>query len=354
MKRRNAFTLVELLVVIAIIGILIALLLPAVQAAREAARRSQCTNGLKQMGLSFQNFHDTHKRFPSATRDPLVVDPQYRDYRGNRHRWSYICVLLPFMEQGALYDEFTSSMLGSTVPWADNDFNDARIATILCPSDPEANWTGNVRGRTSYHCNRGDFWLDYDWYECRGISGNGERKTVNMAGVKDGTSNTILCAEVAMGVNGGTQNNPEGIATGTGSGNQLRPSTCKARLGADNQLIAPVQGGSWQKGYRWSDSHSCYTQFHPILPPNSPSCGNTGESWALITASSHHPGGCNVALVDGSVRFISETINSGDPSIEIPADVGYSGRPQDYTGPSLYGIWGAMGSAAGKEVVEIP
>jgi prepilin-type N-terminal cleavage/methylation domain-containing protein/prepilin-type processing-associated H-X9-DG protein len=354
MKQRKAFTLVELLVVIAIIGILIALLLPAVQAAREAARRSQCTNNLKQMGIALQNFHDTHKRFPTATRDPLLVDSQYRDYRDNRHRWSYITVLLPFMEQGPLYDEFISNHLGKTVPWSGNTLTRAKIATIMCPSDPGISTVGNTMSRTSYHCNRGDFWLDYDWYECRGVMGNGERKTVNMAAIKDGTSNTMAISEVVIGVDGGTQSNPEGIATGTGTGNALVPQTCKDRLGPNGMLTGSVQGGGWQKGFRWADSHSCYSQFHPILPPNSPSCGNTGESWALITASSHHPGGCNAVFLDGSVHFISETVDSGDPNM-IPGNLpNPPARPQDYTGPSLYGIWGSLGSAAGGEAVQIP
>ena len=123
--RRRAFTLVELLVVIAIIGVLVALLLPAVQAAREAARRSQCTNNLKQLGLAVHNFHDTHQRLPNSTHQMLFRDPNRvsdpavhpRDQWGNgRDRWSYACVLLPFMEQQAIYDELLRSHIPQQRP----------------------------------------------------------------------------------------------------------------------------------------------------------------------------------------------------------------------------------------------
>ena len=261
------------------------------------------------------------------------------------------------MEQGPLYDEFISNHLGITQPWNTNNLTTTKIATIVCPSDPGGNIPSNQRQRTSYHCNRGDFWLDYDWNECRGVSGNGEQKLVTMASLKDGTSNTMGVAEVVIGVQGGTQQNPEGLATGTGTGNQLVPQTCKDQLGANNMLTGSVQGGDWQKGFRWADSVSVYTQWHPILPPNAPSCGNTGESWALITASSHHPGGCNVVFCDGSVHFISETVDAGDANL-IPNTGPFPppdpNRPQDYSGPSLYGVWGALGSAAGGETVQIP
>jgi prepilin-type processing-associated H-X9-DG protein len=92
-----------------------------------------------------------------------------------------------------------------------------------------------------------------------------------------------------------------------------------------------------------------------MLPPNGPSCGNTGESWAIITASSYHPGGVNVLMVDGAVVFISETINAGDPTRtvqDMPQFAG--GNPQDYSGPSPYGVWGALGTAFGGESVQLP
>src|SRR5512139_1124671 len=110
-RLNRGFTLIELLVVIAIIGLLIALLLPAVQAAREAARRAQCVNNLKQLGLALHNFESTYKRFPSACYDPIFLDPVTKNWRNERGRWSYLVLLLPYVEQKALYDDLMTNYI---------------------------------------------------------------------------------------------------------------------------------------------------------------------------------------------------------------------------------------------------
>ena len=118
-QTRRGFTLVELLVVIAIIGILIALLLPAVQQAREAARRMECTNKLKQLALATHNFHDTYNRFPCAFKDPLFLKPgTTNNFGGGRDRWSWLVTLLPQIEQTAVWDEFQANELGNHRPWS--------------------------------------------------------------------------------------------------------------------------------------------------------------------------------------------------------------------------------------------
>ncbi len=361
MSRKRAFTLVELLVVIAIIGILIALLLPAVQAAREAARRSQCTNNLKQLGLAAQNFHDTYKRFPVASYEMNFKDPDYSTSTSpdwttagySDQRWSWICAVLPFMEQQPLYDMFVADYLHtSSNPWTASDLTMTKIETILCPSDGQAGAVpaGDVQF-TSYHCNRGDFRLNYDWYECRGVFGRGDQQFKTMASIKDGTSNTMMISEVKTGVNGSTSVT-EALGTGWAFTTGDPPSGCYDMV-TDGEFTGSVQSAGWLMGWRWADSHSVYTQWHPVIPPNGPSCGNTGESYALITASSYHPGGANVVFVDGSVHFISETIDAGDIDAAENA-LGLSVNPQNYSGPSLRGVWGALGSSAGGEAVAIP
>jgi prepilin-type N-terminal cleavage/methylation domain-containing protein/prepilin-type processing-associated H-X9-DG protein len=361
MTKKQGFTLVELLVVIAIIGILVALLLPAIQAAREAARRSECVNQLKQIGIACQNFHDTYKRFPVASHEMnfrLQNSPNPADFGGNRHRWSWIVAILPFTEQQALYDDFMENYLGQNVPWNTHDLTRTRISTIICPSDGYSTVAPGFQGGeqvTSYHCNRGDYRLNYDWHECRGVFGRGDRKYHTIASITDGTSNTMLASEVKIGVRD-SRRVGEAHANGWGFQNGGPPAPCLARVQPDGTLSGSLQGGDWYAGWRWMDSHSIYTQWHPVIPPNGPSCGNHGENFALITASSYHPGGVNVVFVDGKVNFIADSIDSGDPNAaesNSPLLVD-TNRPQDYTGPSLRGVWGSLGSSFGGEAVSLP
>jgi len=348
MAKKKGFTLVELLVVIAIIGILIALLLPAVQAAREAARRMACTNNLKQVGLAVQNFHDSTGDLPCATHNP-----QFKG-KNRWERWSYICVLLPFMEQDPLYEITVNGAENGQVPWSSNESTLTRLDGMICPSDGSKVGEGG-RGPTSYHCNRGDYWLNWDWYECRGVFGRGDKEHHSLASILDGTSNTMAVSEVVIGKDGGMDIKGN-FARDVGYSNGDAPVICLDRGNADGTLNGNIQSGGWQIGWRWSDSHSIYTQWHVVLAPNSPSCGTHGESWALITASSHHPGGVNAVFCDGSVHFMSESIDAGDPTLSV-RDSGKlidNNRPQDYSSESMSGVWGALGTIDGGEVVSLP
>jgi len=361
---------VELLVVIAIIGILIALLLPAVQAAREAARRSQCTNNLKQIGLALHNFHDTYSRLPAANFDPLFAQPANSgNYPNWAQRWAWTVLILPYMEQKALYDDMVQNYIGKTdsggnayCPWYGCPPTRTWINSYVCPSDQRARQVltfNDNKTPTSYKCNRGDQWLNWDWWESRGVFGRGDKLLINFASVSDGTSNTMAVAEAIVGVQG-SRNVGEAIAVNVGAYNSAPPSLCRAQVGPNRQFSGSVQGWDWQVGWRWSDGINPYTFFYPMLPPNGPSCGNSGEDWCIVTASSRHPGGANVLFLDGAVKFISETIDAGDPTRTATAPpAGFpplvdTNRPQDYSGPSLYGVWGALGSAYGKESVAVP
>ncbi|MGN0930090.1 MAG: DUF1559 domain-containing protein, partial [Thermoguttaceae bacterium] len=178
---RKGFTLVELLVVIAIIGILIGLLLPAVQAAREAARRMQCTNNLKQLGLAAQNFHDVNGYLPSRSGQSLWKGVASKN--GQWTRWSGLCVMLPYMEQTALYNDVYEEFEKNSAPWGASEGRAVckMVDGFLCPSDGNGRTSTSELGRTNYRLCTGDIPLSWEWDEARSAFGDGDKKTVNLS-----------------------------------------------------------------------------------------------------------------------------------------------------------------------------
>ncbi len=355
-KWRRGFTLVELLVVIAIIGVLVALLLPAVQAAREAARRTQCTNNLKQLGLALHNYHDTHGEFVFRKGGTEGSDSG----TSNRGRLAGFIPLLPFFEQGALYDQIQGGdPPGGPAPW--NSWAPWEVAPTMlrCPSD-----TGPHRGRVyrndtrvhSYSFSVGDQIADIrDGQNLRGMFMR--RHGVNMSEVTDGTSNTIAMSERLINAPASSSGSWQtigalevehvlGIAMGIGG---LRDSPMICLTTTDGRYFVQgteAVGGAGRTGLSWQDGQPHYVGFNTVLPPNAPSCGedsrNSGDQYHLaLPPTSRHPGGVNILMVDGSVRFTSETIDTGNLGVRQPD-----------RGPSRYGVWGALGSKSGGESVQ--
>jgi len=311
---RKAFTLVELLVVIAIIGILIALLLPAVQAAREAARRSQCTNNLKQLALAGHNYHDVFKTFPRYTyrqNNPACSEPNGW-CNGHWQGFSAHTMLLPFIEQIAVYDT-----VNWNEPWPmqDASLQNQVIAGYICPSDgPYPNNTGNNNYPVSMGSNKG-WWVAttrQNGVFCRD-------KGIRIADIKDGTSNTIWAAEhlTGDGDNGRwtpKTDFPRSVPFPGGTPDEFPTQDQLVAYGA--ACVAGQGNHHSHMGSRWmSPMAGDGTVFNTIAPPNwrFPSCmdggGGSGDSSGVFPAKSDHPGGANHAFSDGSVRFVSETID---------------------------------------------
>jgi type II secretory pathway pseudopilin PulG len=373
-------------VVIAIIGVLIALLLPAVQAAREAARRSQCTNNVKQIALAFQNFHDTNKRFPAGSYDPIWRSYKQKDAPtqplGNTHMYNFLTLVLPFIEQQAVYDSIHSKCQEkantSGTSNADNadgaTFQNFDIAAFRCPSDLYAKLFTNNLSRTSYHGCLGDTLCRWDsWcvattspsygegnrveFSPHGILVRYDYKVIDMGEVTDGTSNTIIFSESLAGRNQDSEDKYKiaVAALSKAEASTFTPQDCLNLKGEDGDLKqhSGADVGRGRKGIRWASAQNGYSGFHTVLPPNSPSCAfrDTAphnfalEDIGIISASSNHSGGVVGGLLDGSVRFISETIDCGDLSqITMPT----------HSGKSVYGVWGAAGSIAGSESTPLP
>ncbi len=366
-KRDNAFTLVELLVVIAIIGILIALLLPAVQAAREAARRMQCTNNLKQIGIGLQNYHDAHHAFPPALGGTDLVQAN-----GNWYNWHIMCfhiTMLPFCEQQARYDTITAANNGAYWPGVGSNIEAYRgnITYLACPSDANATEPCTFAGnnmRCSYPGCWGDSIYGNDESgQTRGFFGTGGwpnrwQGARKMAAVTDGTSNTLAVSEHVTGATTGAGAlRIKGNIYDKSSASPVLPNECKGVVNTNDarNFVAGSTIAGYARGQSFTDGRPGINAFSTILPPNSPSCRGTsnnhpGHGYGTCAASSNHSGGVNGVYVDGSVHFISETVNTGDFT---KYDTGAFGSSGFNTGKSYYGVWGALGSIDGGETVTL-
>ena len=279
---RRGFTLIELLVVIAIIAILIALLLPAVQQAREAARRTECKNNLKNIGLALHNYHDTNGAFPAGN---------LTNWNGSMHYgygWTWHSKILPFLEQNNLYDA-VSNVIGTDSGGTGN--TEQRLAgrdTVLtmfqCPSHPTGNLNYSGQGGYQISCYNGvcgsnTFNDDHtDGQNDIAYRGDGMfflNSAIGMRDVTDGTTNTYFVGEV------------------------------------QTKLSASMPGG---------DRHYCFSAGGDSNPPTDISeyligmetdatWGDPINSGGAEAAGSYHPGGCHFLMVDGSTRFVSENIN---------------------------------------------
>ncbi len=334
-RGRRGFTLVELLVVIAIIGILIALLLPAVQAAREAARRSQCSNNLKQLGLALHNYHDTYKTFPAATGPPVCNGTACNHgWEG----WGGIAPMIAFMEQRALADQITWDQYWNRNDPANGVTNrvvaDSIIGGLQCPSDPGFNFDYGNAGPTSYNLSHGPTSV-WDVSNSQVVGMFDRLYWCRLADIRDGTSNTIAMAEAKMGRNQGmwdvSKRDESYIVGGVGDLVQPSPRIGNARTftprAADINAIntyyqgclAAYDSGSGfntnycdQQGRFWVSGRAAWAPYITTLvgPNAGPACDNdTGSPTDLRVKepSSYHPGGAQVLKADGSASFASET-----------------------------------------------
>jgi len=283
-RLRHGFTLVELLVVIAIIGVLVALLLPAVQAAREAARRSQCTNNLKQVTLALHNYHDTNRKLPSAFYDTREHGIWVR--------------LSPFMEQGAFFDRynFNTGALGGVNGTL---VKEVTMQGLRCPSGAinfcmisdtsrQANYTTHyygIQGPVGTNSTTGTTYKRYDNIGAAGgVSSQGlftvcvsaYRDAIDFGGVTDGLSNTLAFGEISWNDYQGYREFNYGVYWAA----------------SNDAAIMSTKDVSWPINIGLQSTSTVYRGY-----------SRTGAY------GSHHPGGANFALADGSVRFLSQTIN---------------------------------------------
>ncbi len=307
---RLAFTLIELLVVIAIIAILVALLLPAVQQAREAARRSSCKNNLKQFGLALHNYHDTHSVFPQAAYGSIHDSGT----PGGTYAWrgfSVHAMLLPFMDQGPLYDQFDFDLRYDMAP--NTNLNNTQVTGFQCPSDVP--FPGAEPG-VNYVVSAGPslFW-QRSIADSVGMFRN--ESTIKFRDILDGTSNVIAASEALHGDNTGSAFNPDQDLVRAQSISFPNVNATRAQLDAyGTQCIAGSSNHHSHTRREWANGIGGQTVFNTLNTPNSANpdcheCGGCGwyDSRGVWTARSRHKGGVQVLLGDGAIRFISENID---------------------------------------------
>ncbi len=345
---RQGFTLIELLVVIAIIAVLISLLLPAVQSAREAARRAQCTNNLKQIGLALHNYHTANGTFPQGI--SVNIQSMNPVQYANWNSWSAQAEMLGYMEQQPLYNAANFSwgvFPTNLVNGLNNTVANTIINSYLCPSDPNSGsasggdesiggctnnyaasfGTDTTGGNYSWGANNNQF--NYQGVGgCVGLFGWGVAYGIQHC--TDGSSNTIAYAEWLVGdgkatsgsryrgnaeANDGTSNTWSLNALTNLANTQTALQQCGQKF--TQEPASSAANISDYTGWRWSMGAIDFASFNTVAPPNfrTAGCmsGGGNESWLngawSVGAASNHPGGCNVLFADGSAKFIKSSIN---------------------------------------------
>ena len=413
-RNRRGFTLVELLVVIAIIGVLVGLLLPAVQAAREAARRMSCSNNFKQIGLGIHDYHDAFKQLPTQgagtlsftqsnppgpdTGLPFSPDEQWGwsdSNTSNVSRLSYLVGILPFVEQQPMWEQVSNPLSNADdnnnpvaiwpamgprptkieyEPWA------TEVNTFRCPSDPGVGLP--ALGRTNYAACFGDSaertttgpWADNPIRTAHsGITQESRaahrgvfvmHQKMRFRDILDGTANTIAAGEIATDL-GDRDKRTQVLNISWTFLRNREPTFCRSAIDPERPLFwqnpaaAPGVGFSGPtdgRGYRWADGFSAMSGMFTMLAPNKELCtqqnaGNPG----IYPPSSRHPGGVHILMADGAVRFITDSIESGASEQGGPASYPVHRWGNGTFAPgqkSPYGLWGALGTRASKEVID--
>jgi prepilin-type N-terminal cleavage/methylation domain-containing protein/prepilin-type processing-associated H-X9-DG protein len=402
----QGFTLVELLVVIAIIGVMVGLLLPAVQAAREAARRMSCGNNFKQIGLAVHNYHAAYNQLPihgsgTHNRAGNLNAGNFWESAANSNRssLSIFVGLTPFMENQAIWEQISNPITGTGTgaggngsvgvfpamgPTPDAAGSNAaastyrpfltELPTLRCPSDPGTG--APALARTNYAACLGDSirlmangplnnQANIDGAvageargTCRGVFVS--RQKMGLRDILDGTANTIMCGEIT------TDLGDNDIRTRAFSGAFTydiiaNPSPCGAvspagPINAQRPRFWASAPSTPGRGYSWASAATIHSVVTTILPPNREMCSiDDAPSIATLefrpmfaTVSSQHQGGAHVLMADGAVRFVTDSIESIGGLLPGRM-VGPAGAPAG--SPSNFGVWGQLGTRAGKETI---
>jgi prepilin-type N-terminal cleavage/methylation domain-containing protein/prepilin-type processing-associated H-X9-DG protein len=321
-RRRTAFTLIELLVVIGIIAVLMSLLLPAVQRVRETANRIRCGNNMKQIGIALHDYHDTYSYFPPGKGSAYPGAPVYA-------RWSPHAMFLPFIEQNPLTQSINwnfppetpgmQAVLNFMPAWQNPGRVNAQQSRIeltlfLCPSD-HAPGDPAWPGQNNYVANMGTTWLcdvgdqnpstTHPTVLADGVFYY--QSKVRIGDITDGTSNTAMFSEKLKGLDFADRRTSMYIIPLANSLDE----TCQVCQSLNTATATPLTN---RQGWSWVMGDMCCTTYNHVSLPNSITCGAPGFAGGMrnmpmdVPPSSNHPGGVNVLLADGSVRFVRDSI----------------------------------------------